>query len=228
MATPEDEITVELGAPTDLRVADVCEVDAEPEEDVGNGGLSDEQFVIQADDVFAGRAEPAWRRVYPHRDGTWPRVDRLRSRFADRPPLVKAAVVLVVAWIVVALTVAVAGTPAGRHRANVVSALARHSVGRGQPAPRRAPVLRSPRPDRARARAKPDVGAHRHPAPRPSSIVVSRGDATPERVSVPVVVPTQSAPPAASEQSPAEAQAPAPASTPPAPAQQTGGGPFSP
>ena len=221
---------MELGAPADLAAADAGEVDAEPEEGVGYGGLSDEHFVIHADDVFAGRAEPAWRRVYPHRDGTWRRVDGLRSQFADRPPLVKAAVVLVIAWIVVALAVALAGAPAGRHDASVVSAPARHGVGRGQPAPRRAPVLRSPRPDRARARARLDVGARRHPTPgaHPHPIVVSRGAATPERVSVPIAVPAQSAPPEASGQSPAEAQAPAPASAPPAPVQQTGGGLFSP
>jgi hypothetical protein len=216
--TPADAITDELGLPGDLAYAEGSEPSAELEADADYGALDGEQFVIHADDVFAGRAEPAWRRVYPRRRETRPSVDRLRSRFADRSPLVKGAAVLVAVWIVVAL----AGSSAPRQPARPVAALAQHRIAGEQPAPRRARALPSPRPERAPAptvRHVRRLAAPRQPA-RP--ILPSTRAATPARVSAPAAAPVPVAPaptrPVATQPPPTSAPA----------EQQTPGGLFSP
>jgi hypothetical protein len=226
-ASAVDEIPDELDVAGGLVAPEVGEVDAEPEAGEGRDGESDEQFVIHADDVFAGRAEPAWRRVYPRQRGRWPSVDRLRSGFGERSPLVKAAAALVVVWIVVALAVASVGAPADRHRASVASAAAGRGGG-GQRSSERAPVPRRPSASRAPARAVRHVGAHRPRAPKASRrpVVVSSA-ARPERPSAKPRGAAQAAPPTApSAQRPASAQAPPPPSAPAQ--QQTPGGLFSP
>jgi len=211
-ASAVDEIPDELDVAGGLVAPEVSEVEAEPEAAEGRAGGSDEQFVIHADDVFAGRAEPAWRRVYPRQRGRWPSVDRLRSRFGERSPLVKAAAALVVVWIVVALAVASFGAPVGRHRASVASTAA--GRGGGQGSSERAPVPRRPTASRAPARAVRHASAHRPRAPKASRrpVVVS-STARPERTSAKPRGAAQAAPPTA----------------PSAPAQQqTPGGLFSP
>ncbi len=225
MDTPADAITDELGLPGDLAYADGGEPSAEIETDADYGALDGEQFVIHADDVFAGRAEPAWRRVYPRRRETRPSVDRLRSRFADRSPLVKGAAVLVAVWIVVALAVALVGSSASRQPASSVAALAQHRIAGKQLAPRRARALPSRRPEREPAPTERHV--HRLTAPRQRArpIVPSTRAATPAQVSSQPAAPAPVAP-AATRPVPTQ---PPPASAPAAPAQQQiPGGLFSP
>lgn len=223
--TSADTITDELGLPGDLADADGNEPSAELEADADYGALDGEQFVIHADDVFAGRAEPAWRRVYPRRRETRQSVDRLRSRFADRSPLVKGAAMLVAVSIVVALAVALAGSSARRQPARPVAAVAQHRIAGEQPAPRRAGALPSPRPEHAPAPTERHVRRLAAPRQRARPIVPSTRAATPARVSAPPAAP---APVAPAPTRPAPTQPP-PASAPAAPAQQqTPGGLFSP
>jgi PASTA domain len=220
--TPADAITDELGLPGDLADADVGEPATELEAAADYGALDGEQFVIHAEDVFAGRAEPAWRRVYPRRRETRPSVDRLRSRFADYSPLVKAAAVLVAVWIVVALAVAFADSSTRRHPASSAAALAQRRSAGEQPTPLSARALPSRPPDHTPSPTERQVrhlAAPRRRA-RPSTIA-----ATAARVSAQPAVP---APPAPATTRPIPTQPP-PASAPAAPAQpQTPGGLFSP
>ncbi|HEX4836945.1 MAG TPA: PASTA domain-containing protein [Solirubrobacteraceae bacterium] len=110
-----------------------------------------EEFVVHADDVFAGRTEPAWRRVYPRSPLRTRRLGAWRSWFAGRPFVVKAAGVLVAVWAVVALTSMLAGSTGSTHHASAVAGLERqHPIQQASvPAPRT--------PARGRARH-----VHRH------------------------------------------------------------------
>jgi PASTA domain len=223
--TPADAITDELGLHGDLADADVGEPATELEEAADYGALDGEQFVIHAEDVFAGRAEPAWRRVYPRRGETRPSVDRLRSRFADCSPLVKAAAMLAAVWIVVALAVAFAGSSTHRHPASSVAALAQRRSAGEQPAPLRARALPSRPPDHMPSPTERQVRHLSAPRRRARPIVPSTIAATAARVSAQPAVP---APPAPATTRPIPTQPP-PASAPAAPAQpQTPGGLFSP
>jgi hypothetical protein len=97
-----------------------------PEDSLKDGGgevFSGEEFVVRADDVFAGRTEPAWRRVYPRSPVSLPRLGVWRSRFAERPLVVKAAGVLLAVWVVVALASVLAGHAGSTHRSIAVGGL---------------------------------------------------------------------------------------------------------
>ncbi len=79
---------------------------AEPTSDapsVGDGEWADaseeHEFVVQADDVFAGRASgaaPRWRRVYPRPANT-----SFRRRLADHPWLLRTTAAMLGLWLIV-------------------------------------------------------------------------------------------------------------------------------
>ncbi|MFI4984905.1 MAG: PASTA domain-containing protein [Solirubrobacterales bacterium] len=211
------EITEDLRAPARAGVGVAAEVEAPAEGALGDEEARDEQFVIYADDVFAGRAEPAWRRVYPRGRGSSAGGEGLRSWFGGRSRLLKAALALLVAWIVVALASALAGSSTSRHRASAVARPAArvpdHASPRG--------LVRASRPNRAPARGKAQALERRARVVtrrRSRSAAASGSGAGPERASARPPRPSQAA-----------AQPPTPASAPTAPApEQTRGGLFSP
>jgi PASTA domain len=211
------DTTDDLRAIEDFGATEIAPADAHPEGSFDGSGVPDEEFVIYADDVFAGRARPVWRRAYPRRQGS----PSLRSRFAGHQRLVKAALALLAVWMVVALAAMLAGSPAGRHRTRVASSAA----GRAEIHPRRppapAPIIRRPRAKPPRTRRKrPDAERlSRAPAGRPAPPAVVSGNAeTSKRASVQIPVPAQPGP-----------TPPTAASAPPAAARQkTEGGLFSP
>jgi hypothetical protein len=190
---------------------------------VDEEAMSREEFVVHADEVFAGRANagvPAWRRAYPSRRKV--RAARgfpsARSGFRAHPWLVRGAGVMLFVWVLVAVSAALLGHSGGARQTRAVAGGVRHAsvvgVHRG---------LR-PRP----LRVKPAQAARRHPQvrvrPRPRAAPLSAAPAAPVRR--PVARPVALAP------------APAPVSTrvvdrPVAAAREFGpeqqhGGPFSP
>jgi hypothetical protein len=211
------QTTEDLRVPARAGVGVPAEVEAPADAALGDEEAPDEQFVIYADDVFAGRAEPAWRRVYPRRRGNSQGGEGLRSWFGGRSRLVKAALALLVVWIVVALASALAGSSTSRHRASAVASPAarvpNHATPRG--------LVRASRPKRApvRARAPALERRARVVARRRSRLAAASGSAGgPERASAPPPRPSRAPPPP-----------PTPASAPSAPApEQNRGGLFSP
>jgi hypothetical protein len=191
-----------------------------PLDERGDGELS-EQFVVHADDVFAGRSSrglPAWRRVYPRRRTAWTgRSDRgVRARLAEHPMLVSAVGGMLAVWAVVGVVVALASHPARTHSASLaergaVAPAIRVPVTSAAPKPKTvrpavktAPALTSPRDGQA---------PPRRPWPAPPRGAAAR----PVGASVQAAPPPRPASPAASVSAP----------PPPAP-QQTRGGLFSP
>jgi hypothetical protein len=84
-----------------------------PDHGEAEGDELTEEYVIQADELFAGHAganAPAWRRVYPRRRRG------VRAPLAERPRLVVAALVLLGVWLVVAGAAALIGHRARPHR----------------------------------------------------------------------------------------------------------------
>jgi PASTA domain len=146
-----------------------------------------EEYVIDADELFAGRASAAtWRRVYPRRHSG------LRSRLAGRSRLVLAALALLAVWLLVALAAALTG-----HRASPAPPPA-HARARTQTPPlATVPVRPSehhlPMPHREAAR--------RHPAPkrrRPRRAPTQRPAQQPtQAVTAPPTAPTPTRPPPA-------------------------------
>jgi len=223
--TAAAEITEELQVPPSPGVDAGEAEEAAPPAPADYG--ADEQFVIHAADVFAGHTNPAWQRVYPLRRGSQLGVARVRSYFGGRSPLVKAAVVLVAVWMVVALAVALAGSPASRHAAHAVSPPVRLGTAGRRHAPDR--VQAHPGVRTGGGRAHVAVGPRRRAVLRrpPHPSITSSAPVQPERSSATPAPPPEAAPPAVSR--PAPAQAAPPASTPAPPArQQTTGGLFSP
>jgi hypothetical protein len=226
----EAEAAAADDAPTEASVSE-AQVDAPipPEGEEYDEGVSDdrvddepshEEFVVHADDVFAGRASrglPAWRRVYPRKRTVRALGGRrVRARLAEHPLLVRAAGGMLAVWAVVGVAVALAGHPARMHAASVPE---RDSDARAirrrvePPAPE--PKVVRPVGVSARAHVRPrDTRAHRRP-PRPAA--AKRAVARPAGARV------RAAP------SPRLAPSAAAASTPSAPVQeQTQGGLFSP
>jgi PASTA domain len=92
----------------------------EPLEDV----FSSEEFVVRADEVFAGRVDtaPAWRRAYPRRRKTGAFATRLR--LSDHPWLVRAAGGMLVVWALVVL----AGHSPRAHHTTAVAGVVQHTA----------------------------------------------------------------------------------------------------
>ena len=181
-------------------------------------GLTHQELVVDADDLFAGRASaglPAWRRVYPRPAGRG-----FRARLARHPWLVGTAGLMLAVWAVVGVIAALVGQPASVHHANVLSGAAGRAgapaIHAAEASPQRHtavhPAKGSSLVDTARRRR----AALRHsPEPAPAREAAAR----PDRGAAQPSPPPQPAPPAS----------PTPASAPPPPAQeQTQGGLFSP
>jgi hypothetical protein len=215
----EDTETMAVEITEDLRdfgAADIAQADRHPEDSFDGNGVPDEEFVIYADDVFAGRARPVWRRAFPCRQGG----RSLRSRFPARQRLVKAALALLVVWMAVALAAALAGSPASRHRTGVVPSVAGRAEIDSRRPPALASIVRRPGAEPPQPRRKrPDAERpSRLPARRltPPAVVSSNAE-TSKRASLPIPVPTRAAPP------PTAASAPRVSAR-----QKTAGGLFSP
>jgi hypothetical protein len=149
---------------------------------VDEESMSREEFVVHADDVFAGRTNtglPAWRRAYPSRRKV--RAARgfpsARSGLRAHRWLVRGAGVMLLVWVLVAVLAALLGHSGGARQTRAVAGVVRHAsvvgVHRGlRPRPR-------PRP----LRVKPAQAARRHPQarvrPRPRAMPLSAAPAAP-------------------------------------------------
>lgn len=178
-------------------------------------GPTHEEFVVHADDLFAGRAggsSPGWRRVYPRRVSPG-----LRARLGEHPWLVRTALALLALWIVVGVASALAGHPARPHRSSPQRQSAEHT---------RTHAIRASNPSTPR-RTTPHVAPSSTSAPasvrrraapkrrRSRRVSVTSVATRPARVSAPAAAPA--------------AATPSPASPPPEPAHaQSQGGLFSP
>jgi hypothetical protein len=148
--------------------------------------LSDEELVVHADDVFAGRANtgfPVWRRAYPGRRKARARGASLavRVRLAEHPWLVRTAGVMLVVWALVAVAAMLAGhSPRANHQ-SIVAGVVQHTsavwvhthvrprllrVQATRPARRHLLVRVRPRPWGAPSPTAPAVSARR-PVTRP-------------------------------------------------------------
>jgi hypothetical protein len=209
---------------TDVYVAippDGEECGGGPLDERGDEELSHEQFVVHADEVFAGRASrglPAWRRVYPRKRTVLALCGGrgVRARLAEHPVLVRSVGGMLAVWAVVGVTAALASHPARTHSASVPEQ-------RSQAQAIRVPVTPpAPKPEAVRPAGEPAPAhmrsRHGEAQPRPARAApAKRTEARPVRASVrmaPSLRPVSSA---------------ASASAPPPPAQeQTRGGLFSP
>jgi hypothetical protein len=178
------------------------------------GELTAEEFVVQADDLFAGRTRgelPAWRRVYPRR-----RRSHLRSRLAEHPWLVRTALALLALWLVIGVASALTARRASDHAAS--------------PAQQSAETPRSPAGAvRAASVPRPRISppAHRG-ATRARAAIRHRGATRPRQARTVAVAPAAVRPARVRGAAPART-APAPVSTEPARAQEPSeGGLFSP
>jgi hypothetical protein len=167
--------------------AEALSLDA-PDHGEVEGDRATEEHVIEADELFAGRASvPAWRRVYPRRHRGF------RPRLGGRPRLMMAALALLAVWLIVALAAALIGhraSPqgpnAGQEHAGVPAqtpSLASVPA-RPRPSEHRAPTpqrhaarhrQRSTAPKRRRARRAPA----RHPAQQATHAVTTPAAPTP-------------------------------------------------
>ncbi|MGP8240343.1 MAG: PASTA domain-containing protein [Solirubrobacteraceae bacterium] len=216
--TPAWALETDVHEPVPL---DGEEYDDGPLNERVDGELSDEEFVVHADDVFAGRSSrglPAWRRVYPRRRTAWTgRSDRgVRARLAEHPVLVSAVGGMLAVWAVVGVVVALASHPARTHSASLVERGSEAQAIRvpvTPPAPKAKAVRAAGAPALAHTRSRRAKAPPRPARPTPAE----RTEARPVGASV------QAAP------SPRPAAPAVPASAPPVPVQeQTQGGLFSP
>jgi hypothetical protein len=160
--------------------------------------VSYEEFVVHADEVFAGRADtglPAWRRTYPRRHRARASGGFLSARawLTAHPWLVRAGGVMLVAWVLVAVTAALFGHSGAARQAGAVAGVLphaslvgvhrsvrprvprvrmtrrvrRHSRARIRPRPREAPVSTAPTAPVLRPVARPVATA-----PVPAQVVV--------------------------------------------------------
>jgi hypothetical protein len=145
--------------------------------------VSREEFVVHADDVFAGRANtglPAWRKTYPRRRKTHAAGGFLSAHpgLMEYPWLARAAGGMLVAWALVAVAVALLGHSGGARQARPVAGVLLHASAVG--------VHRSVRP--RLPRVKTTRPAHRHPQvrirPRPREVPVSAAPQAPAGRSV--------------------------------------------
>ena len=188
----------------------------------GEEELSHEEFVVHADDVFAGRAGglPRWRRVYPRRR-TAGAPGGVRAWLAEHPRLVRAVGAGLAVWAVVGLAAALDGHRERIPTGSVISpgegrAGTRTTGARGRASAPSAGTVR-PAVGLPRAHPRPQHGG----APRRRLGPASAGEAAARREGAGV-----RAPPAPRATLPAP---PTSASGPPRPAaEQTPGGLFSP
>jgi hypothetical protein len=197
------------------------EYDERPLDDRADDELPHEEFVVHADDVFAGRAGrelPAWRRAYPRRRTAWTgRSDRgVRARLAEHPVLVSAVSGMLAVWAVVGVTAALTSHPARTHASSggergAVAPAIRVPV--TPPAPKAKAVRAAGEPAPAHTRPHDEEAPPRPARPAPARTAAARGVGASVQVA----------------SSPRPASTAASASTPPAPVQeQTQGGLFSP
>ena len=180
--------------------------------------LAGEELVVDADELFAGRASaglPAWRRVYPRPTGRG-----AGARLAGHPWLVGTAGLMLAVWAVVGITAALAGHPASVHHGSVLSGAAggarAPAIDAAQVSAQRHTVVHPAKRSTVTGTARRRRAARRHnPEPAPAGGAAAR----PEGAGV------QSSPPP----QPARPGSPTPASAPPPSAEeQTQGGLFSP
>jgi hypothetical protein len=165
-----------------------------------------EEFVVHADDLFAGRtggAPPGWRRAYPRRSSS-----RLRSPLAKHPWLVRTALALLALWLVVGVASALTAHRASDHGASPAQESAETSRSpAGAVGVASVPVPRVSRPAHRRVtRAKAPIrhrGATRRPQAR--TVAVAPAAVRPGRVSGPALA---RAAPAAVSTEPARVQKP--------------------
>lgn len=168
--------------------------------------LAAEEFVVHADDLFAGRtggAPPAWRRVYPRRSS-----GGRRSRLAEHPWLVRTALALLALWLIVGVASALTahgasddGASPARQRAEPSRSSAGAVSGASVPGPRvSGPAHR--RATRAKAPIRHGGTTQRH---RARTVAVAATAVRPARVSG--AAPARAAPASVSTE-PARAQEP--------------------
>jgi hypothetical protein len=200
----EDEPTVELG-------------EREPPHD--------EEFVVQVEDVLAGRSgPPSWRGAYPRRRAAIRRLGgrgRVRGWLREHRKLAGAIGAALALWTLVGVLSAMDGHHASTPSANVLAPSRAPAV--KHPALTPKPSARSPRPRTAQRELS--SASPRRPLRRSAPRAV-RQTAPPETGET--VVPTATPAPVQLPAPRRSAAAPPP-STPPAPApEQSGGGLFSP
>jgi hypothetical protein len=224
-ATPVIEVPPEetLGSPEETYKPDGEELDEGTLDKRNGDGLSHEEFVVHADDVFARRTDRplVWRRVYPRsRTAGALRSSRgARAWLQEHPPLIKAVGAMLAVGTVVGLAVTLDdGHPARTPTAHVISgshrrAETRTRISHGGVS---APSVRTVRPAARSPRPHTPPQHREAPRRRPTTAPVSEAPALPEGAGVQVAPPPPLPPPAR-------------ASGPSSPAQeQTQGGPFSP
>jgi hypothetical protein len=169
--------------------------------------VSREEFVVHADDVFAGRTNtglPAWRRAYPCRRKV--RAARgfpsARSGLRAHPWLVRGAGVTLLVWVLVAVAAALGHSGRARQTGAVAGVL-RHAsvmgVHRGlRPRPLRVKPVQAPHWHlQVRVRPRPRAVPLSAASAMPVSRVVARPVA-PAPAPVPVPVPVEDRPVAGS------------------------------
>jgi len=123
-------------------------------ENPGSEDSTGEEFVVRAEELFAGRAGSPWRRMYPQRR----RGTDLRARVAEHPLLVRVALALLAVWVLVGVAAALradSGAPrrSAPPRQTASGPLARVSGLRPSTetrSPARAPVPKATRPSARR------------------------------------------------------------------------------
>lgn len=171
-----------------------------------------EEHVIEADELFAGRASvPAWRRVYPRRRRGF------RPRLGGRPRLMMAALALLAVWLIVAVAAALIG-----HRASP----------QGPNAGQEHAGVPAQTPSLASVPARPRPSEHRAPTPQRHAARHRQRSTAPKRRRArraPARHPAQQATHAVTTPAAPTPTVAAPASRAPAPVQRDAeGGPFSP
>ena len=180
--------------------------------------LAHEELVVDADDLFAGRASaalPAWRRVYPRPTGRG-----AGARLAGHPWLVGTAGLMLAVWAVVGIAAALAGHPTSVHRGSVLSGAAggarAPAIDAAQVSPQRHTMVHP-----AKGSTVAGTARRRRAAPRHNRERALAGGAAVRAEGAGV----QSSPPP----QPPRPGSPTPASVPPPPGrEQTQGGLFSP
>lgn len=136
---PDPRLDVEVSqADSQTHQAGTAAVDELPATEVSDGPsargvddetgdeLSEEELVVHADDVFAGRSGTAWPRAYPSRRTVWTGLAgvRLGARLAGHRWLLRAAAGALALWLCVGFAAALGRHSAAHHGARASTGVA--------------------------------------------------------------------------------------------------------
>lgn len=212
-------------------------LEGEPTVELGEREVShDDEFVVQVEDVLAGRSGPAaWRGTYPRRRAAMRRLDghgRVRGWLAEHRKLAGAIGVALALWTFVAAISAVNGhhvrTPSASALAPSRAPAVRHPVSTSKSPPASKPTpprtrARSPRPHKVERRAASASPPPPHQRSAPRAVRPPTASETREVVA-PAATGAPTPPPALQP----SAAAPPPSASPAPAGEQSGGGLFSP